>query len=512
MVQRLPGPGGDVYGVMPAAVIRIAVVLVLLFGLTVSLWVWFDWRIEVDQGRYAILVAKTGEDLTNDQLLTPSPEFKGIEPEVLREGRHFRNPYSYDVIGPLDAVVIPSGKVGVLVRRFGTPLPDGEIVARAATEKGIVADPLQPGRHYVNTLAYDVTLADAVSIKPGYVGVVVNRAGSAPKSPNTLLVEPGERGIQRTVLQPGLHYLNPHVSEVVEVDVRSQKFEMSGPDYSILFPSLDGFQIRVDGTVEWAVDIARLPELFVKFVDIEDAKTGGIKNVESVLILPFSRGYARLVGSTHPAVDFISGETRSAFQTEVFNRLKSACEAQGVIIRSVVVRNTTPPEAVRLQYQAREIAKRQLDQYKEQIKTEQARIQQKLNELSKERQSQFGTVRQDIAGTVRKAEENRDVKLTQAQAALEVARTRFDAAKKQAQAIRDKGLAEAAVVVMQNTAEALALQQEVTAFGDGATFARYKLLSKLAPAIRKVLSNTDGAFAELFKAVSTPAAQRKVER
>jgi hypothetical protein len=66
------------------------------------------------------------------------------------------------------------------------------------------------------------------------------------------------------------------------------------------------------------------------------------------------------------------------------------------------------------------------------------------------------------------------------------------------------------VVLLEYQARAEPLSHAVAAFGDGTTYAQMFFLEKTAPAIRSILSNTDGPFAEIFKslqAVPTPPAE-----
>ena len=66
-----------------------------------------------------------------------APEYKGVQPDVLPEGRFFRNPYMWDWM-IITATDIPAGKFGVLVRKYGKDLPGGKIIAPDETYKGIV--------------------------------------------------------------------------------------------------------------------------------------------------------------------------------------------------------------------------------------------------------------------------------------------------------------------------------------------------------------------------------------
>ena len=138
-----PLPGRTVPRALPpaarGAAVGIFLIGVLLFG--VVFW-WYFCRIEPGPDQIAILIRKTGADLPPDQILATEPGQKGIQLEVLPEGRYFKNPYVWG--WRFHRVTdIPAGKLGVLTRLFGNALPPGSIMARENT-KGIVADVLRP--------------------------------------------------------------------------------------------------------------------------------------------------------------------------------------------------------------------------------------------------------------------------------------------------------------------------------------------------------------------------------
>ena len=59
------------------------------------MWFWFFCRIEPGPGEIAILIRKTGKDLPSGQILALEEGQKGIQLDVLAEGRYFRNPYHW---------------------------------------------------------------------------------------------------------------------------------------------------------------------------------------------------------------------------------------------------------------------------------------------------------------------------------------------------------------------------------------------------------------------------------
>lgn len=162
-------------------------VLLVLFVL------WFVIRVEIPTNRLLVLVNKTGSVLPDelsdefgDQVVlypelvkaisaktgrdeaTIREHFKGIQYEVRKEGRYFPNPWTREA-RVINTTIIGQSEVGVLIRKFGKPLPYPKTVATEPDERGPVAQVLNPGRHDVNLLAYDVQKFPAILIPEGHV-------------------------------------------------------------------------------------------------------------------------------------------------------------------------------------------------------------------------------------------------------------------------------------------------------------------------------------------------------
>ena len=540
-VKNPVSPRLTLFGITALAIVALLIVLgIISFG---------GW-ISVPQGHFSVLIQKTGKDLPNDVLLATSPEFKGVQLEVLKEGYHFYNPYFYTWTEPLRATVIPEMQVGILTRKYGQALAPGQFLAQADTQKGILAEPLLPGRHYLNTFAYGIETAPMVRIEPGYMGVVTLLVGKDPQNPNIFVVQNGERGTQPDLLPPGIYpqYSNKWIYQVVPVDVRSQKIEFTA-DSAVTFPSQDGFQISTEGTIEYALDLKKLPELFVQFVDEKDmAASGGLKNIEEKLILPYGRSLYRIYGAQHRAVDYLIGKTRLAVQSQIEQELRDTCAKEGIIIRSFVIRSTEPPAQIREQYERREIAMRQKDQYLAETITEigypaveggkprldangnplfdhgvpiidggkpradaggqpiyeGGRLSKELQTRMKDRAERLGTIGLEIATVKREAEQYGLVQMTKANQRLEVAKLQLSAANDLAARKVAGGEAAAAVIRMKNQAQVAGVETSIAAFGGGDKYAQYLLTMHFAPAIRSIWSNTDGFFTTLFQSLATP--------
>jgi uncharacterized membrane protein YqiK len=140
------------------------------------------------------------------------------------------------------AIYVEDDQGGVVVKKFGSDLPAGQIIATKG-EKGPQAYVLPPGWHFFYwPWLYDLTAVDNIDIKQGQIGVVTAKDGKALpegevfaaswKSPQdmldgvTFLAGEGYRGPQLTVLPPAQYRYNPRLYNIevkssLEVEVGS---------------------------------------------------------------------------------------------------------------------------------------------------------------------------------------------------------------------------------------------------------------------------------------------------
>jgi hypothetical protein len=210
-----------------ASLILIPVFAIALFS---GAFVWTFCRIQVPAGYMAIVTAKVGKMLPPGEILA-GPDEKGVRRDPLPEGRHFLNPvnYSWRVVPVL---AIPVGKVGVVTSKVGKELPAGEILAADKAGKGVWKDALGPGTYRLNPEGYEVTLLDAINIPIGYVGIVTSQTGK-PVKPGEF-AGPGEQGVMKNVLQPGLYYINPRAYQVDVLEIGMNQVSIVGRSGSVV--------------------------------------------------------------------------------------------------------------------------------------------------------------------------------------------------------------------------------------------------------------------------------------
>jgi len=460
--------------------------LLVLAIVLLPLWWWFWWRIEPENGEIAVLIKKTGKNLPVESILAESLAYKGIQLEVLPEGRFFRNPYTWDWI-ITKATDIPAGKFGVLVRKYGKDLPGGKIIAPDESYKGIVREVLGTGKHRINPFAYDVQLCDDIKIAPGHVGVVTSLCGedilsggmTTPFTDKGFLAPAGAKGVQREVLKEGTHRLNPFLYAVSIVNIQSQRFEFSG-DEAIVFLTLDGFPVTVEGTLEFNLNVEKVALLTHEVGDMED--------IMQKLILPSARGFFRIEGSKKNATDFIVGESRQAFQDSLGSYLVGVCTNWGISLNSVLIRDIAAPQQIASIIRDRELAAQESMKFEQQIVQAKSQAElEKQKALAEQNRLKVAAETERIRLTIT-AEQGRMEKTIAAKTELDVAKIGLNAARADAEALLTLAEADRKVIEAKNRADADVLKQQVSVYREEADYIRAKLYEKTAPNIQSVLT------------------------
>jgi SPFH domain/Band 7 family protein len=489
-----------------AALARRSGVLLLIGGIIAASVALHSCLLVVEQKRTAVLIHKVGEDPPDGAAVAPDASHKGIQIDTLGEGWYLMNPYAWDW-EVVDQLEVPVGKVGVRIRQYGDRLDPGQVLARDG-QRGIVEKVLEPGRYRINPYADQIEMHDAFEVPGGYLGVVTLLSGKTPKNPNLFVVEKGERGVQAETLPAGTYYLNPYYQLVTPIDTRSQKFDMNG-ESNITFPSIDGFTITMEGTIEWYIQRERIAEVFVKYVDERKSKSPVMECVVEKIILPNARSFSRLQGSRYLARELLGGTTRQKFQEEFHRELAAACIDQGIVIREAVVRSIELPDKISGPIRDRELAVRQRDKYTQEKEREKTEKELAMKKKLEERQRLITQAEAQVSVNITGAERKRDVALIEANRALAVAKLELEAADNQAKAKLSRGQAEADVIRFQNKASARGLADARAAFGDPDLYVRSLMYARLAPALRSILSNTDGPVLDILRSLAEPRAAEK---
>ncbi len=507
-----------------------------------GLWQWGVCRFYVPPDHLAVIVAKTGTPLAPGQILA-RPGQKGVQEDVLGEGRHFRNPflYAWEV---LPVTVIPPGKIGIVTAKVGDDLPPGEFLA-APGQKGIWRQVLGPGKYRLNPQGYRIDVVDAISIPVGFVGVVTSLSGEQPAA--GAFAARNQKGVRQDILQPGLYYVNPKEFTVDVLEVGVNQVSLLGEKGSeviakrqiatqtraadelqrnvlleqrekragyleqsqtmaaglrrktaapsskaeakpaparaadapqtfalnqfVEFPSKDGFTISLDMTVEFELLPESIAAVFRAY--------GDLPAVVDKIILPQILSVSRLKGSAYGARDFIVGEGREKFQTDLTAALAQTLKDKQIVIHNALIRHVGVPMQILDPIQQASIAVEQDLTNKEMQNT--ARKQAELNTelgLIEQRREQVTQETEKLKAGI-KADQEKQVAEIRAQAAKRVAEIAKGTAGMRAIKVRALGEAAAKVVQLVEGEKAAGQQLKAKAFGDPDAYSLWTFASSL---------------------------------
>jgi hypothetical protein len=521
------------------------VFLALAAGLGYGVFLWTVCRFYVDVDKMAVITAKIGRDRPPGQILAKEGE-KGVREEVLGEGRHFLNPWAYEV-EIRDSMTIPAGKVGVVTSKVGRDLPTGRFLADEG-EKGVRRGVLGPGKYRLNPHGYQIDVVDMISIPIGYVGVVTSLSETRPEA------GAGENGevssIRRDILQPGLYHINPKEfkCDILEVGVNQVSLlgEKGGMvvtktaqvTQNALMEELQGNMLReqaqkrndyvsrsssyqsnaaqvmestrpgdepfhdrnapqamaplnINQMVSFpsrdgfaiSLDMSLEFELLPEHVPFLYQSYGDLPAVVDKIILPQILSVSRLKGSAYRAKDFIVGEGREKFQADLTETLAKVLLEKRVVVHNALIRHVNVPKQILDPIQQASVAI-EIDLTNKEKQTT-AKKQAELNTETGMVAQKMNQVMQETEKL--KAEVEADTRKQVATIAANTQRREAEIAREtaeiRARKARTLGEASAKKVALVEGERARGFELKAAAFGDPEAYALWEFADKLNPAV-----------------------------
>jgi len=355
----------------------------------------------IPPGKVGVITSKVGDDLPPGEFLADENQ-KGIWRRVLGPGKYRFNPIGYNV-EIIDAISIPIGYVGVVTSLSGEQTEAGAFAG--PRQKGVRRDILQPGLYFVNPKEYKV---DVLEIGVNQVSLLGKEGGEViTKSTMTAQNRAMER-LQSNVLeqqrQSRLDYLAEAAQSVMRIPSekalprdavtgsKPRAVQMAGESMATLglaqyveFPSRDGFEISLDMTVEFELLPGYIASIFSSY--------GDLPAVVDKVIMPQITSISRNKGSEYRAKDFIVGEGREIFQTELTRALAATLKTKNIIIHNALIRHVGVPMQILDPIQQASIAieqdltnkeKQNTARKQAELNTEQTLIEQRRQQVAQE--------------------------------------------------------------------------------------------------------------------------------
>jgi uncharacterized membrane protein YqiK len=394
-------------------------------------------------------------------------------------------------------------KIGVVTVHDGPSLQQGEIIApivgdnpaEAETYHNKFQDPdrflkaggfrgrqlqvLVEGTYNVNRLFATVEMLPKTVIEVGFVGVVVSYTGelgadlSGKEYRHGELVEREKRGVWNEALLPGKYAFNTYAGKVIPVPTTniilkwissesgSHMYDENLAEVSLI--TKDAFEPSLPLSVVIHIDYKKAPLVIQRFGDIK-------KLVEQTLD-PMVAAYFKNVGQTRTLIQLL--QERSAIQQTASQEMKIKFEHYNLELEEVLIGTPSSPaddvqiETILTQLRSRQVAEEQVETY---IRQQKAAVQ--------ERELKEAQARASMQTNITESELNVTVQGNQGKA-------EYQRSLQQAAQIRALAEAEAEKTARIGIAQALAVEEQVRAYGGPQFQVTQQVLQKFADAIQQ---------------------------
>ncbi len=416
-------------------------------------------------------------------------------------------------------------RIGIITVHDGPAVPAGEIIAPlvgndpaqpqtyhnsfqdadkfllAGGQRGRQLQVLVEGTYYINRLFATEELVPKTVVEVGTVGVVVSYTGDAGRDlsgkdyKHGELVAVGERGVWSEPLLPGKYAFNTYAGKVIIVPTTNfilkwnrtesgaHKLDENLSEVSLI--TKDAFEPSLPLSVVVHIDYRKAPLVIQRFGDIK-------KLVEQTLD-PMVSAYFKNVGQTRTLIQLL--QDRAEIQDASGVQMKDKFAVYNLELQEVLIGTPTSGEGggqieqILVQLRSRQIAEEQVETYNRQ---ERAAVKEReLREAESRARQQQALTESEIAITVQsnqgKAEYARaqqQASQIQALATAEAEKVRI-MAEGEAKRIRLVGESEADRAARVGVAQALALEEQVRAYGGPQFQLVQQVMSRFAEAIEK---------------------------
>src|SRR6188508_166379 len=430
-------------------------------------------------------------------------ERRGFEPVVIKDAED-----SIGIVTVHDGASLPDGQIiaptvgddSKTASLYHNNFQDPEKFLQAGGLRGRQLQTLVEGTYYINRLFATIEMIPKTVIEVGNVGVVVSYTGEAgvdltgDQYKHGELVARHSRGVWNEPLLPGKYAFNTYAGKVTIVPTTNfilkwNKSETGSHRYDenlaeVLLITKDAFEPSLPLSVVVHIDYRKAPLVIQRF--------GDIKRLVEQTLDPMVSAYFKNIGQTRTLIQLI--QDRSAIQQLSGEQMKAKFAEYNLELQEVLIGTPTAGavgsqiETILTQLRARQIAEEQVETYTRQEKA--AMKEKELREAeARARQQTLITESElsiDIQSNQGKAEYERSRQeasriQTLATAEAEKIRILGEGEAKRIQAI---AAADAERTARVGVAQAMAIEEQVRAYGGPRLQLTQQVLTRFAEAIQ----------------------------
>lgn len=356
---------------------------------------------------------------------------------------------------------------------------DPEAFLRAGGRRGRQLQVLVEGTYNINRLFATVEMTPKTVIEVGFVGVVVSYTGgigadlSGSDYKHGEMVVAGNRGVWNTPLLPGKYAFNTYAGKLVAVPTtniilkwKRDEAGAHGFDANLAEVSLitkDAFEPSLPLSVVVHIDYRKAPLVIQRF--------GDVKRLVEQTLDPMVAAYFKNIGQTRTLIQLI--QDRSAIQDISGEEMKARFEHYNLELEEVLIGTPTSSvgdqkiEQILTQLRSRQIAEEQIETYNRQ---EKASVKEReLREAEARARQQQMLTESEISITVQSNQ----------------GKAEYQRALQQAAQIRALAEAEAEKAARIGIGQAIAIEEQVRAYGGPQFQVTQDVMNRFAEAIER---------------------------
>lgn len=365
---------------------------------------------------------------------------------------------------------------------------DFDAFLEAGGNRGLQHQIIQAGSYNLNPWAVQIEEKEMTEVPIGHVGVVMSFYGeegvdvTGKEFKHGNLVSKGQKGVWAEPLNPGKYPINKYTTKVELVpttnlvlnwaSARTESHNLDKNLSTITVRSKDGFTFNLDVSQIIHIPMSEAPKVIARF--------GTMNNLVSQVLEPTIGNYFRNSAQSSDAISFLT--SRVERQNEAKNHISKVLEEYNVHAVDTLIGDIAPPQALMETLTSRKIAQEQTITYENQRKAQVQRqtleketaIADMQREVVKAEQSVNIAERNADAAVKRQEGESKAVKIA-AEADAQATELR---AKAESTRISLTGQAESEAILARGKANAESYRLAVDAMGKE-NFTSYKMTEEI---------------------------------
>jgi len=383
---------------------------------------------------------------------------------------------------------------------------DADAFLRAGGQKGLQIPVLRAGNYAINPWFASIEKVEMIQVHIGNCGVVTSYVGGegadlTDDAVNAKIVANGSKGIWADPLQPGKHPLNTRICKVDIVpttqillnwaDNRSSAHELDSSLKTITLRTADAFNVNMDVSVIIHIPVKNAPKVI--------ANLGSVKNMISQVLEPAISSHFRNAAQYIQALDLYT--KRKELQEKAKEHIDTVLRVHHIDSKDTLIADVVlPPELTKtvtdrqIAEQERKTFATQKEAQDERRNLENAKAQANMQPKVVESERNVEIQKNLAEGRIKEAEGSKQAAILMAEGQATAVKleaggkaeaTKVNAAA-DSEAISKVGGAEAAIILAKGTSTAEAYKLEVAAMGRE-VFGQIRVIDKISSGSLKLI-------------------------